>query len=131
MRLSAFLFLIVTIFMGVATPIYWLMSGEVTGTTALVLSTLLCLLIAFYLFVTARKLPPLPEDDNQGEIADVVGEYGFFPPHSWWPLVCAASLSLFVLGAAVGYWLMIIGGVFGVWALLGLVFEYYRRQFQH
>lgn len=131
MRLGSFLFLLLTIFIGVASPIYWLMSGDPTGTTALVLSTFLCLLIAFYLYVTSRRLPPLPEDDAQGEIADVAGEYGFFSPHSWWPLACAASFSTFVLGTAIGAWLMVIGGALGVTALLGLVFEYYRRQFQH
>jgi cytochrome c oxidase subunit IV len=130
-KFGSFLFLILTVFFGVTTPIYYLMSQDPTGTTALVLATALCILISFYLYVTSRRLPPLPEDDENGEISDIAGEYGFFSPYSWWPLACAASFATFVLGIGIGYWLMVIGGAFGIASLLGLVFEYYRRDFQH
>ena len=42
--------------------------------------------------------------------------------------MCLASMAL---GVAVGWWLFIIGGVFGAVALCGLIFEYYRGEHAH
>jgi hypothetical protein len=38
---------------------------------------------------------------------------------------------MIVLGVVIGWWLVIIGGVFGILALQGLVFEYYRGEHAH
>ena len=56
------------------------------------------------------------------------GEYGFFSPHSWWPLPLAAGAALMFLGLAVGWWLLIIGAVVGGMALVGWTFEYFRGE---
>ena len=45
----------------------------------------------FYLWWTARKLDDRPEDDPAAPISAAEGEYGFFSPHSWWPLPLAGG----------------------------------------
>ncbi len=85
-------------------------------------------LVGFYLWWTARKLDDRPEDDPAAPIAAAEGEYGFFSPHSWWPLPLAAGAALMFLGLAVGWWLLIIGGVVGGMALVGWTFEYFRGE---
>ena len=80
------LFAGIAVFYGITTAVYALWSHEVVGTVALILSTCLALLIAFYFWFTDRRLgATLPEDNLEGEIADRAGEQGFFSPHSWWP----------------------------------------------
>jgi hypothetical protein len=98
---------------------------EPVGPAGLFLSAGLGAMIAFYLYVTARRLPERPEDNPGGEIEEHEGEYGFFSPHSWWPLPLAASAALCFLGLAIGFWIAIIGAVFGVVALVGWTFEYF------
>lgn len=131
MKTTGMLTGILTAFFAIVTPIYWLMSKDPTGTSALVLTVLLSLLITFYLFVQARRLPLQPEDDAEGEIADVAGEYGFFSPYSWWPLALAFSLAIVALSLAFGTWLLLIGVGVGSFSLLGWVYEYYRGIHAH
>ena len=66
------------------------------------------------------------EDDPLGEIEDIQGDYGFFSPHSWWPLFLAGSGALVFLGLAVGWWLFVIGVFVGVPAVVGWTFEYWK-----
>lgn len=119
------------VFFALISPIYWLLSGDWTGTTALIMTFLLCALLGFYLYVVAGQIGDRPEDRSDGEIADGAGEQGFFPPFSWWPLFCAITLSIMVLGVVVGWWLFIIGAVFGALTLCGWIFEYYRGVHAH
>jgi hypothetical protein len=131
MRAEAWIFGICTAFFALVTPSYWLISGDPTGTSALVMTTLLTLLISFYLGVHAVRMEPRPEDRKDAEIADGAGELGFFPPYSWWPLWCALTLATIVLGVVIGSGLVIIGAVLGAVALSGWVFEYYRGEHAH
>lgn len=131
MRSETWIFAICSAFFVLVTPVYWLVSGDWTGTTALVMTFLLTTMIAVYLGFHAKNMEPRPEDRKDGEIADGAGELGFFPPYSWWPLWCALCLATMTLGVAVGWWLFIIGGVLGAVALSGLIFEYYRGEHAH
>jgi hypothetical protein len=131
MKNETWMFGICTIFFVLVAPAYWFISGDPTGTTALVMTTLLVALITFYLGFHARRMEPRPEDRKEGEIAEGAGELGFFPPYSWWPLWCAMCLATMVLGVAVGWWLFIIGTALGAVALCGLIFEYYRGEHAH
>ena len=131
MRIEAWVIGFCTIFFAVVTPIYWFMSEDPTGTSALVMTTLLCGLMAFYFAVVANQIEPRPEDRTDGEIAEGAGEQGFFPPYSWWPLFCALALSVIVLGIVFGWWLFIIGTVVGAVTVCGFVFEYYRGVHAH
>ena len=131
MKAEAWIFGAVSIFFVIVAPIYWLVAGDPTGTSALVMTAGLALLVTFYLGFHAAKMDPRPEDRKEAEVVDGAGELGFFPPYSWWPLWCAMSLAVCVLGIVFGWWLFIIGSAFGSIALVGFVFEYYRGEHAH
>jgi hypothetical protein len=118
-------------FFALVTPTYWFLSEDPTGTAALVMSTLLAALVTVYLGFHANKMDPRPEDRNEAEIVEGAGELGFFPPYSWWPLWCALTLGVIVLGVVFGWWLFIIGIGLGSIALIGWVFEFYRGEHAH
>jgi ABC-type multidrug transport system permease subunit len=132
MKAEAWIFGSCTLFFLLVTPAYWFIAEDPTGTAALVMTTLLAMLVAFYLGFHASRMEPRPEDRLDAEIADGAGELGFFPPYSWWPLWCGLTLATIVFGMAMGaFWLAIIGGVFGLVALTGWVFEYYVGEHAH
>jgi hypothetical protein len=131
-KTEAWIFGITTAFFVVVSPGYWFASGDWTGTSALVMTTLLAAMMTLYLGFHAAKMEPRPEDRRDAEVADGAGELGFFPPYSWWPLWCAAALAVMVYGIAIGaWWLLIIGVGLGALALSGFVFEYYRGEHAH
>jgi Cytochrome c oxidase subunit IV len=130
-KVEAWIFGIVTLFMLVVAPVYWFMSEDPTGTTALTMTFLLALLVSFYLGVTGRRMDPRPEDRKEAEIVEGAGELGFFPPYSWWPLWCGLTLAVCVLGVVFGWWLFIIGVAVGIVTLSGFIFEYYRGEHAH
>jgi Cytochrome c oxidase subunit IV len=130
--MEAWIFALATVFFLIVSPGYWFLSGDWTGTSALVMTTLLMAMVTLYLGFHATKMEPRPEDRKDAEIADGAGELGFFPPYSWWPLWCGASLAVIVYGVALGaWWLTIIGFGLGALALSGWVFEYYRGEHAH
>jgi uncharacterized membrane protein len=131
MKVEGWLFLGCGVFFAGADIVYWYVSLDPTGTAALALAVGLALLTGFYLLFTGRRLPVRPEDDEQGEIAQGTGEIGFFSPHSWWPLWVALSAAVIAVGAAVGWWLVLIGVLLVMLTSVGFVFEYYRGHFSH
>jgi hypothetical protein len=131
MKFEGSLFIGCAIFFGAADIVYWYFSKDPTGTTALALSVGLAFLTGFYLLFTGRRLPPRPEDDPEGEIAEGAGELGFFSPHSWWPLYVGMAAGLAALGVAIGWWLFLIGLLFTFLTVIGFVFEYYRGIYAH
>jgi hypothetical protein len=131
MKVEGWLFLGCGVFLIGADVVYWYVSYDPTGTTALALSVGLCLLTGFYVLFTGRRLPKQPQDDPQGEIEQGTGELGFFSPHSWWPLFVGSSAALAALGVALGWWLFLIGMLCLVFTTVGFVFEYYRGDYAH
>ncbi|MEP9381001.1 cytochrome c oxidase subunit 4 [Nocardioides sp. KR10-350] len=138
MKSEAWMFAACTVFLVLVTPAYWFVTaasehgGDWTGTSALVMCTLLTLMITLYLGFHANRMDPRPEDRKDGEIADGAGELGFFPPFSWWPLWTALTMAVSVFAVAMAaWWLLIIAAVVGFIALAGWNFEYYRGQFKH
>jgi hypothetical protein len=131
LKVEGWLFLGCGIFFGGSDIVYWYVSKEPTGATALALAVALALLIGFYLLFTGRRLPVRPEDNPEGEIAEGTGEIGFFSPHSWWPLWVGLAGAIMFLGFAIGWWLFLIGALLVFLAAIGFVFEYYRGHFAH
>jgi hypothetical protein len=131
MKVEGWLFLGCGIFFGGADIVYWYVSKEPTGTTALALAVGLALLVGFYMLFTGRRLPVRPEDNPEGEIAEGTGEIGFFSPHSWWPLYLGLSGAVMFAGMAIGWWLFLIGALLVFLSAIGFVFEYYRGEFSH
>lgn len=126
MKVEAWLFGSIAIFLTAITPIYWFLSYDPTGTAALTLTVGLCLLIAFYLYVTGKRLPERPEDRKNAEVHEGAGELGFFSPHSVWPLYLGASVALAAASVAIGWWLFMIAAGFVAVTVCFYVFEYYR-----
>ncbi len=131
MKAETWIFGITAAFLMLVSPVYWFSSQDWTGTSALVMATLLTLMVSLYLGFHAARMEPRPEDRKEGEIADGAGELGFFPPYSWWPLWCGATLGVCVLGVVFGWWLFIIGAALGLVALQGWIFEFYRGEHAH
>ena len=131
MKVEGWLFLGCGLFFGGVDIVYWYLSKDPTGTTALAITVGFAVLTGFYVLFTGRRLPLRPEDNNEGEIADGTGEIGFFSPHSWWPRRARGTAATTALGAAVGWWLFLIGLLSTVYATIGFVFEYYRGHFSH
>ena len=131
MRVEGYLFLGCAIFFGGADVVYWHYSHDPTGATALGVAVGLAFLTGFYVLFTGRRLPPRPEDEHEGEIYQGTGELGFFSPHSWWPLFVGLAAAVAAAGAAIGWWLFLIGMLMVVLASIGFVFEYYRGHYAH
>jgi Cytochrome c oxidase subunit IV len=101
---------------------------EVAGTTALVLTGGLALIVGSYFWFISRRIDPRPEDRLDADIAEGAGELGFFSPGSYWPFGLAFSAMIAGLGLAFGqYWLLALGIVAVLFAVGGLLFEYYTR----
>ncbi|MFP5282586.1 MAG: cytochrome c oxidase subunit 4 [Actinomycetes bacterium] len=131
MKIEAWIFGGLAIFFALVTPVYWFMSGDLTGTTALILTFLLVMMLAAYLALIARRIDPRPEDKKEGEIAEGAGELGFFPPQSIWPLFCAVAFGLLVLAPVFGWWLALLAVGFGTITLTGWIYEFYRGDYAH
>lgn len=138
MKTETWMFAACTVFLVLVTPAYWFVTsaskegGDWTGSSALVMCTFLMLMVTLYLGAHARKMEPRPEDRTDAEIADGAGEYGFFPPFSWWPLWAALAFAMVVFSVAMAaWWLVIIAAVVAFLATVGWNFEYYRGEFKH
>jgi hypothetical protein len=135
MKVEGWLFIGCGLFLTGADVVYWYVSYDPTGTTALALSVLLCLLAGFYVLFTGRNIAKQvgaerPED-RDGEIYEGTGEIGFFSPQSWWPLWVGLAAAITAVGFAIGWWLVLLGVVAILFTSIGFVFEYYRGQFSH
>jgi hypothetical protein len=125
MKVEGLLFAFLSAFLTTTTLVYWLLSRDPTGTTALGLSGGLAFIIAYYLMFTARRMEARPEDRGDAEIAEGAGEIGFFAPHSWWPIATAGAFSMVGMGLIFGPFMLVIGvGAIAV-AVVGFTFEYY------
>ncbi|HUO37896.1 MAG TPA: cytochrome c oxidase subunit 4 [Mycobacterium sp.] len=138
MHIEARLFEILTGFFAVATVVYAVLTSffaggvEWAGTTALVMTTGLTLIIGTFFRFVARRLDTRPEDYEDAEIADGAGELGFYAPHSWWPILVALAASVVAVGIALWLpWLIATGLVFVLGTVAGLVFEYYVGPEKH
>ena len=131
MKESGYIWGLGTIFFAVVAVVYGVWSQDWAGTTALAFTGSMPALVAFYWLYTARRLDNRPEDDQMAEQEEADPDYGFFSPHSWWPLPLGASAVMIALGLIFATWLMIAGVVFLVLSTTGLVFEYYRGDFAH
>ena len=125
-------FLGIAAFYAIVDLIYFKLSGEIVGSLAILLSTLLALLLGFYFLVIDRRTDGfLPEDNLEGEIADRAGELGFFSPHSWWPLLVGFFMTLAGLGVLLGWWLTIMAVAGLLISIFGFVMEYQRDKSAH
>jgi hypothetical protein len=125
MKVEGLLFAMISAFLLAITVVYWLLSRDPTGTTALGLSGGLAFIVGYYLLFTSRRIEARPEDRPDAEISEGAGEVGFFAPHSWWPVAAGFSFSVVGMGLIFGTFMLIIGiGMIAV-AVVGFTFEFY------
>lgn len=128
MKVEAFLFGGVAAFFGATAALYGWWSGDPTGTAALVVAFLMGALVSFFCAVQYRRRGRRPQDRTDAEVADAAGPLEFFPPNSPWPVVTALGFAIASTGVVYGLWLFLIGfGVLGQ-GVVGMVFQYARRQ---
>ena len=113
--------------------VYWHFSKDPTGTTALALSVGLAFLTGFYLLFTGRRLPPAARGQTRRARSPRAPASSASSARTAGgrcsPALAAATAAL---GAAVGWWLFLIGMLFVViLAAIGFVFEYYRGHYAH
>lgn len=103
---------------------------EWVGTVALFFTAAMGAMVGFYLQrVYKAQGAELPEDILTSEIDDGDPELGEFSPWSWWPIVLAGAAAVFMIGLAVGHFLLPVGLALFFVAIVGWVYEYYRGHF--
>ncbi|WP_336086054.1 cytochrome c oxidase subunit 4 [Nocardia sp. SSK8] len=138
MRIEARIFELLTAFFILVGIVYGFFTAqsrtgiEWAGTTAIVLTAGLSLIIGTYFRFVARRIDLRPEDYEEAEIVDGAGDLGFFSPGSFWPILLAAAGSVTALGLAFfQFWLIGLGVALVLAASAGLVFEYYLGAEKH
>lgn len=139
MRIESRLFEFVATFFVVVGAVYAVLTAlfatggvEWAGTTALILTGVMALIVATFFRFVARRLDTRPEDYEAAEVSDGAGELGFFSPHSWWPILIALSGSVAAVGIGLWLpWLIAAGVVLVLSSVAGLVFEYYIGPEKH
>jgi len=136
MKTNIVVFSILAIYFGLLATVYTVWSliadgaMEWTGSLAIALSGVLCLLIAFFLQIQFKNQDgELPEDRLEANIDDGDAELGFFSPWSWWPVTLAAGAAIAFAGLAVGFWVALYGLPLILIGLVGWSYEYYRGYF--
>lgn len=137
MKRDALIYYPLSAFFFVCAIFYWFLGRyddgkiEWAGLSALALSGLMMAMIGGVFHLTGRKMDPRPEDRTDADVVDGAGDIGFFPPSSIWPFWCALTAALVFLGPVFGWWLTFLGVGFGVYALAGWMYQYYRGDYQH
>jgi Cytochrome c oxidase subunit IV len=132
-KIEAWLFLALAPFFAIVGTVYGFMGAwnEPVGYLALYLTAGLSLMIGGYLWFTARRVGPRPEDRVDAEIHEGAGEQGMFSPWSWWPLVLGLGAASGFMGLAVGWWIVYISIGLTTVAIIGWVYEYSRGDHAH
>ena len=129
MKIEGGLFVGGAFFYFVITAIYAYVAGDVIGTTVLLLTGGLSIIIGSYILFTGKRVGTRPEDRLDAEIAEADSEYGFFSPHSWWPLPVAAGAAMTFTGLAFANWIIVLGLTVLLVSVFGWLFEYHRGDF--
>jgi len=137
MKVDGRLFLWGALFYAITGVIYgvwsYLANGwlEWIGTVALIFTAFMAVMVGFYMSFTSNRLGYQPEDEPDADPEDADPDYGFFSPHSWWPLVLASGVAMVAFGWVFAVWIILLGVATLMFGLWGLLFEYYRGDHAH
>lgn len=126
MKIEGWLFTGGAFVFALLTAAYWLTAHEIIGTVCLSLTGGLAFLAGFYILFTGNRIGVRPEDREDADISEADVDYGFFSPHSWWPLALGGSAAMAVCGLIFAPWIVALGTVFLLISVFGFTFEYYR-----
>jgi len=124
-KINGYVFGFMSTFLGILSGVYWYLSRDPAGATALAMSCGLAFLISFYLLFTARRMEARPEDRGDADISEGAGPVGHFSPGSWWPVLISGSVAPLLLGIIFGLWLSVIALILLLVTVSGLLFEHY------
>lgn len=122
MRTGAKFLTLSAVFSAVIGLVYWFVSYEPAGSTLLASMAVAPLIAALYVFARTRDVPA-PEDRDDADRGDGSGLYGSFPSASLWPPVLALGFGLGAGGLIYGRWLLALGVLLCVVAIIGLMRE--------
>ena len=132
MKIEGWLFGAAAVIFLAVTGLYGLFSKDWTiGTPLLLFTGFLSLIVGYYVLFTSKRVYPRPEDRLDAKVDDADPEYGFYSPHSWWPLILGFSCFMVVLGLVFANWLVAFGALAVVFAVAGWLFEYYVGPHAH
>jgi hypothetical protein len=112
-------------FLGVAALIYWIWSGEFSGTVLLGFGGAAYSILFGYLLLQAFRRQHIPrvEDRADANPSDGEGEISFFPGNSIWPAAMGLGAVFLVVGLVFGKWFWVIGGAIFLGAIIGFAVE--------
>lgn len=134
MKILGQLFLGFGIFLVPIGIVYGLMTQftDWAGFPAILATAVMCFFLAFFLMFTDKKHPHQPNENLEGEIADTTGDYGFYSPWSWWPLMIGLVCAILVTGLAMWQvWVITLAIPLAILACVGWVYEYNRGDHAH
>jgi uncharacterized iron-regulated membrane protein len=110
-------------FCAVVAVLYWLTSGEQSGTTMLAGVGLLGLLPGGYYLWWSRRMDPRAEDDPMATQAQGAGVIGAFPSSSIWPFVFGLGAAMVALALVFGFWTALFGLSLVLSSVIGIIVE--------
>lgn len=131
MKIEGWLFGAGAVFYVLVAAVYGWLSQDVVGTILLFFTGLLALIAGFYILYTSKSVYPRPEDRQDANIDEADPDYGFFSPHSWWPLAVGFSAFTVTLGFIFAAWMFAFGVIILMVSVSGWLFEYYYGDHAH
>lgn len=129
MRIETLLFGGVALFFGGTAAGYaWWSGREPAGTAALIVAFLMTSLITLFFHIQYKRHGRRPEDRAKAEVRQRSGPLDFFPPHSPYPPLTAAGVTVCALGVVYGLWLFLIGTGLLAAGIAGFTFQYAHRE---
>lgn len=131
MKIEGWLFAGGAVFYVLVAGVYGYLSQDLVGTVLLFFTGLLALIAGFYVLYTSKRVYPRPEDRRDANIDEADPDYGFFSPHSWWPLAVGFAAFVTSLGFIFAAWMFAFGVILLMIAVSGWLFEYYYGDHAH
>lgn len=123
MKSTSRIFTVSAVFFFVVDVVYWVVSYEIAGTIMFGLWGVTLLFAAVFLGAAANRSAPAGDDPDLRPEERAGELIGVFPRGSGWPAMLALGLTVALTGLVYGSWLLILGAVVTIAALIGLMQE--------
>ncbi|TAN25229.1 MAG: hypothetical protein EPN30_05130 [Actinomycetota bacterium] len=117
------IYMLVGIFFFVVMVIYFLWSGEASGSIMLFAAAGLGVMPGLYFSWWVRRMPLRPEDRPEATMSEGSGAVGAFPSNTIWPFVLGMGAALTALSLVFGAWLAVVGLSFIISTALNVSLE--------
>jgi small neutral amino acid transporter SnatA (MarC family) len=117
------IYLLVGVFFFAVMVIYFLWSGEASGSIMLFAAAGLGIMPGLYLSWWSRRMELRPEDRSDATLSEGSGPVGAFPGNTIWPFVFGMGAALTALSLVFGLWLAVVGLAFILSTVLNVTLE--------